>query len=201
MNARNVSLAIVHYPVYNKNREIIATCLSSYDIHDISRSSRCYGIDRLFFINPMETQHNLAERIINHWIDGHGAVYNPTRQEALQLIDVKKNISDVKMDIEKDTGKKPYTIVTSSRYKRECINFHDCKQKLADPEQQYLILFGTGWGLSDEIIEQADFFLEPIMGHADFNHLSVRSASAIVLDRLFGDGRNGGCQHVTDTGN
>ncbi|RLB43293.1 MAG: hypothetical protein DRH23_16495, partial [Deltaproteobacteria bacterium] len=33
---------------------------------------------------------------------------------------------------------------------------------------------------------RADVFLEPIVGPTDFNHLSVRAAVAITLDRLFG---------------
>jgi hypothetical protein len=34
-------------------------------------------------------------------------------------------------------------------------------------------------------LQRADVFLEPIQGPADFNHLSVRAAVAITLDRLF----------------
>ncbi len=36
-------------------------------------------------------------------------------------------------------------------------------------------------------MDNADFFLEPIKGPSDYNHLSVRSAVAIVLDRLLGE--------------
>jgi len=31
-----------------------------------------------------------------------------------------------------------------------------------------------------------DMLLEPIEGYTDYNHLSVRSAAAIILDRLLG---------------
>jgi hypothetical protein len=49
-----------------------------------------------------------------------------------------------------------------------------------------LLLFGTGWGLSDSLTNEADFKLEPIFGKAldGYNHLSVRSAVAIYCDRL-----------------
>ena len=47
-------------------------------------------------------------------------------------------------------------------------------------------MLGTGWGLTDEIMSMADVTLEPILGPTDYNHLSVRSAAAIILDRLRG---------------
>jgi hypothetical protein len=47
-----------------------------------------------------------------------------------------------------------------------------------------LLLFGTGWGLADEVLEAADALLPPLAGPSGYNHLSVRAAAAIVLDRL-----------------
>jgi hypothetical protein len=55
---------------------------------------------------------------------------------------------------------------------------------LGKPDDPYLLLLGTGWGLSDDCFEAADFILEPIAGAGTYNHLSVRSAAAILLDRL-----------------
>ena len=49
-----------------------------------------------------------------------------------------------------------------------------------------LILLGTGWGLADALIPSVSRVLAPIEGASDWNHLSVRSAGAILLDRLFG---------------
>jgi hypothetical protein len=46
---------------------------------------------------------------------------------------------------------------------------------------------GTGWGLTDEFMSSVDRVLEPIQGTAPYNHLSVRSATAIILDRLFAE--------------
>jgi tRNA (guanine37-N1)-methyltransferase len=48
------------------------------------------------------------------------------------------------------------------------------------------MLFGTGQGLSQSLIERCDYLLLPIDGFSEFNHLSVRSAVAIVLDRWLG---------------
>jgi hypothetical protein len=52
-------------------------------------------------------------------------------------------------------------------------------------------VFGTAWGLAPEAIAGADRVLAPIAGAADYNHLAVRSAAAIVLDRLLGDNDSG----------
>jgi hypothetical protein len=47
-----------------------------------------------------------------------------------------------------------------------------------------LLVFGTGWGLAAPVVEEAHAVLEPIRGPGPWNHLSVRSACAIALDRL-----------------
>jgi hypothetical protein len=57
---------------------------------------------------------------------------------------------------------------------------------MADANRPSLILFGTGWGLAPAVLDQADAFLAPLRGASPdgYNHLSVRAACAIVLDRL-----------------
>ena len=51
-----------------------------------------------------------------------------------------------------------------------------------------LLVFGTGWGLAGEVIAGADALLEPVRAReaTGYNHLSVRAACAILLDRLRG---------------
>jgi hypothetical protein len=49
-----------------------------------------------------------------------------------------------------------------------------------------LLLLGTGWGLAESLIPSVSRVLAPIEGDSEWNHLSVRSAAAIILDRLFG---------------
>ena len=48
----------------------------------------------------------------------------------------------------------------------------------------HLIVFGTAWGLAPEIFDGVDATLEPITGNTGYNHLSVRSAVAVILDRM-----------------
>ena len=63
-----------------------------------------------------------------------------------------------------------------------CGDFYDIIQEGQRPA---LVLFGTGWGLAEEVVERCDRMLEPISGAGDYNHLSLRVALGIILDRIF----------------
>ena len=45
-------------------------------------------------------------------------------------------------------------------------------------------MFGTGWGLDQSVFKGVDYVLDPINGIGEYNHLPVRAAIAIILDRL-----------------
>ena len=51
----------------------------------------------------------------------------------------------------------------------------------------FILAFGTGWGLTDDFIRGCDMALEPVAGRGGYNHLPVRAAVAIILDRLLGE--------------
>ena len=40
--------------------------------------------------------------------------------------------------------------------------------------------------MTEDVFARADMVLEPIVGAGKYNHLSVRGAAAIILDRLLG---------------
>jgi hypothetical protein len=61
-------------------------------------------------------------------------------------------------------------------------DFHDFVMK---GQQPALVLFGTGWGLTEKVVERCERMLEPISGAGDYNHLSLRVALGIILDRIF----------------
>ena len=42
-------VGLVHYPMYDKNFNIVATAVTNYDLHDISRSSKTFGVKRYFY--------------------------------------------------------------------------------------------------------------------------------------------------------
>jgi hypothetical protein len=179
-----VSLALIHHPVYNKRGDVIASAVSNLDLHDISRAAKTYGIETFYVVTPLTDQQALVKRITSHWTQGAGAVYNPDRKAALELIKVVGRLEDAVDDLRLAGGGTPLVLATDARFHAGSISFRRCSEMLAG-EVPVLILFGTAWGLSRQIMEGADYILEPIVGPTDYNHLSVRSAVAIVLDRFF----------------
>jgi hypothetical protein len=184
--AANVSIALLHYPVYDKNRQVVATALTNLDLHDIARAARTFGLDRYYVVTPVKEQRGLAERITRHWQEGWGATYNPKRKAALDLVRVMARLDDALMDMEERFGRTARIVVTGAQLRDNSITYAALEELIRDGEQTYLLLFGTGWGMTEEVFARADYVLPPIKGPTDYNHLSVRSAAAIILDRLFG---------------
>lgn len=180
-------LALMHYPVTNKNGDIIASAVTNLDLHDISRAARTYGIKRFYVVTPLSDQKELVNKIVSHWIDGAGSTYNRIRGEALGLIKLMDSLEDVLCDIQETSKAVPRTIVTSAKKNTRGLSRGIGYEKFREMLQggtPHVLLFGTAWGLSEDFIAKADFLLDPIMGDADYNHLSVRSAVSIILDRL-----------------
>ena len=181
-----VYVALLHYPVYDKNRQIVTTAVTNMDIHDIARSGRTYGIKGFFVVIPVKALQRLALKIIDHWERGYGSQYNATRKEALALARVKDTLDDVLIDLEQEYGVRPRIVVTSARPGGRRTSFAQLQDMLINTTHPFLIILGTGWGLTETIISQSDYVLEALEGWTDYNHLSVRSAAAIILDRLLG---------------
>jgi tRNA (guanine37-N1)-methyltransferase len=179
-------VGLIHYPVYNKNGERIASAVTGFDLHDLSRLARTFGVRRLFVITPLEDQQKLAERIIRHWTEGYGATYNVLRKEAFDLVSISPSLEQCVREISSTEGGVPVLVATdASRRKSKGLTYHEAKNMVRS-DQAVLVLFGTGWGLDDAVFEEADYFLDPIEADRGYNHLSVRSAAAIILDRLVG---------------
>ena len=183
----NIHLALVHFPVYNKTGEVVVSSVTTLDVHDISRVCRTFGVGSFFVVTPLKTQQELVERLVGHWLEGHGAEYNPTRKEALLKTRVTKSLDAAVAEVTKQCGKKPQVVVTGAKQVPNSIGYEDLKKKL-HAEDPTLLVFGTGWGLEKNLIQSADYVLEPIEGNNGFNHLPVRGAIAIILDRLLGRG-------------
>lgn len=184
MPGNNLAIALLHYPVYNKHREIVTSALTNLDQHDIARSSRTYGLDRFYIVTPSEEQRTLAARISGHWKEGWGAEYNPDRRDALEIVRLCSTLDEAVSDLQTGFGKKVKTVITGAVTRPDYLDFKSFGKMLADESQPYLLMLGTGWGLTDECFNDADYILEPIQGNGNYNHLSVRSAAAIMLDRL-----------------
>lgn len=179
-------IGLLHYPVYNKNYEKIASSITNFDLHDLSRLARTYGVRRLFVVTPLKDQQDLVKRILRHWTKGYGARYNSDRKEAIEVIRVAESLDAAIKDIRVIEGDKPLLVATdASRQAEGTITFSHIKEILR-AEKTVFIIFGTAWGLHEEVIKAADFSLEPIEGENGYNHLSVRTAAGIILDRLAG---------------
>jgi len=181
----NVHVALLHYPVYNRQRQIIVSAFTNLDIHDIARAALTYGVSRFYLVTPLEDQHQLIQRLLSHWREGDGSTRHPERKQALELVTPAASLAEVVGIIETDCGKKPELWVTSASLAEATLSYSEAREKIHQGNP-LLILFGTGWGLTEEVLAMADSRLAPIRGLSDYNHLSVRSAVAIILDRLMG---------------
>lgn len=180
LEMKKFSLALLHHPVLNKRGEIVTSSISNMDIHDISRVSSTYGLDKYFIVNPDPGQLAFAKEMLSFWQEGYGKTYNEDRSHALALIRLVENLDQIK----EEYG--PYTLVaTSAREIEGAVEIEDLASRAKkNPDERFLLLFGTGWGLSDQVFQAADLILKPIKSKTSYNHLSVRSAAAIIIDRL-----------------
>jgi hypothetical protein len=177
-------IALLHYPIYDKNGSVVTTAVTNIDVHDIARLSRVYGLEAFYVVTPVLTMRRLVARIMEHWESGAGAEYNPTRKEALALAHLMPSLETTICEVERHAGTLPRIVATSARSGENRTSFAELRNRLATDTLPYLLLLGTGWGLTEEAMEQADIVLEPIRGTGDYNHLSVRAAAAVILDRL-----------------
>jgi tRNA (guanine37-N1)-methyltransferase len=182
----SINVALVHHPVLNKEGKIITSSVTNLDLHDIARSSRSFGVDSYFIAHPSKTLRKLLAKICEHWSEGYGYHYNPNRSDALNTVSIVPEFDEILSTIERREGRLPKIIVTSARKYPNSLSFGEMKITLATLDEPVLLVFGTGWGLSEDFMSRADYVLEPIYGVSDFNHLSVRAAAAIILDRLLG---------------
>jgi len=188
---RPVSIALVHYPVLDGEGQVVTTAVTNLDVHDLARSARTYGCAHYFIVHPIHAQRELVERIRSHWVDGPGGKRIPDRKAALDLVRIVPSLDDALVTL---GGRDHVDVwVTTARDVRSAMPLSSARQRIVQEAdggggRPVLIVFGTGWGLAREVIDAADAVLPPLRAAAStgYNHLSVRSACAIVLDRLLG---------------
>ncbi|HEY6838163.1 MAG TPA: RNA methyltransferase, partial [Geobacteraceae bacterium] len=111
----NVSIALLHHPVYDKNRQVVTTAVTNLDIHDIARSARTYGLHRYYVVTPVAEQQEMVERIRRHWLEGWGATYNPKRREALELIRLADGLEAVLLELATEFGREAKVVLTGAQ--------------------------------------------------------------------------------------
>jgi hypothetical protein len=187
--------ALVHYPIRERDGRTASAAVTNIDVHDIARSSHTFGLAGFFVVSPIDAQRALVVRILEHWRSGAGLRRMPHRSEALAICQAAESIEACCTWIFEREGQRPRVLATAARDAsgRTATRYSDVSRLLAAPSDvPSLILFGTGHGLADSVLELADILIEPIQGVAGYNHLSVRAAAAITFDRLFGRTEVGG---------
>lgn len=177
-------VVVLHHPVTNKHGTVVTTAPVGPDIHDISRSCATYGVERYYVATPLERHRIFVQRMVDHWTVGHGASYNPDRKAALGIVEVVESLEEAIKAVESSSGLRPLTVATTAQEGRTTITFEGLRRRLQAVGQPFLLVFGTGSGLVDEVLSSCDECLEPILGPTPYNHLPVRAAVAIILDRL-----------------
>lgn len=186
-----LDIALVHYPVHNKKGAIIASAVTNLDLHDLARLAKTYELGAFHVITPVKAQQALIRRIVDHWLAGWGSHHDETRVDALKLVQVSDSLEEAKAKMQARTGKEPVVLATVAQERGRVLSVAEARGLLED-SRPVLLLFGTAWGLAREIVEQADYVLPPVQKHAPYNHLSVRTAAAIIVDRVLGDRGQGG---------
>lgn len=127
------------------------------------------------------------EKLIDHWQYGYGATYNPVRGEALSRVRMRQDVDEMIGEIRSESLGEPIIIGTSSKERPDkAIGYEEVRELGREGVRPVHILFGTGWGLTDEVVDRCERMLIPIKGEGDYNHLSLRVALGITLDRIFG---------------
>ncbi len=186
---RRLAIALVHWPVLDQQGATVTSAITNLDVHDLARSARTYGCSDYFIVHPVAAQRDLVARICEHWRDGSSGKRIPDRKVALALIRTAPALADVYAEL---GGRENVELwVTAARsVSQAAIDTAEARRRLEDGSagKPVLLLFGTGWGLARDVIDSADVVVAPIRATeaTGFNHLSVRAACAILLDRFRG---------------
>ena len=177
----------VHYPVLDKRGEKSSTAITGMDLHDIARACRTYGIKKYLLVTPLAQQREMAKRIAGHWTSGWGSEYNPDRKEAFSTLKIFASVQKALAWVLEKEKREPFKIATTAKRHAGARHWLSLKREILKKDHSPVFMFGTGWGLHDEVMDISDAVMTPITGGCDgWNHLSVRSAVGITLDRFFG---------------
>ncbi len=179
MKTNNIYIALLHYPMVSADGTV-TTAVTNLDIHDIARVTATYGLGGYLIVHPDSFYRAFTSRLVAHWTQGAGGQKNPDRKRALKTVSVVETVDDAVSFVTKKHGQRPLVVATTARR----FPFSKPMSDLATTQTPILLLFGTGGGMTDSFLQTADFVVEPIETGSGYNHLSVRSAVSIFIDRL-----------------
>lgn len=173
-------VCLAHYPVLDAGGEVVTTSVTNLDVHDIARSSSTYGLAGYYAVSPIAAQREMIQRVIGNW-QGSAERYEK-RGAALAAARTAESIEAVLDAIAARHGVRPHVVATTAKSRPGA-----AVVPTPPADTPMMLLFGTGYGLAEAAFALSDQVLEPIRADAAFNHLSVRSAVAVTLERLFGE--------------
>src|SRR5262249_7992871 len=177
-------LALVHHPVLDRNGRIVTSAITSLDIHDLARSACTFGVRAFFIVHPVAEQRHFAATVIDHWKFDFGRAFYARRRAALELVLPAPDPDASLATAEQLSGTRPLVLHTSARTERG-ESFAGLRARITPRDSPpLLILLGTGFGLAPELAQRSDLIAQSIRGVGAYNHLSVRAAGAIILERL-----------------
>lgn len=206
MSQIRLAVGLLHWPVLDRTKRVVATNITNLDVHDIARACRVYGVESYYLVHPAQEQLMFVARLLDHWRVGEGQRFNPMRATALTMVQTAPSLERAVAEFDPEAvviGTTARTIEGLSRVSfAELRSFlhgelqpspgeskiaSDIRAKLTGRKSIFL-LFGTGFGMTEEVLRACDLLLEPMRGAPplDYRHLSVRSAVSICLDRLLG---------------
>jgi len=183
---RRIAIALVHYPVLDAGAGIVTSAITNLDVHDLSRSARAFGASDYFIVHPITAQRDLVEKIKEHWATGSSGKRIPARKDALALVRTVPLLEDAYAAMGGRDAIEVWT--TGAKAAPGVMSMADARAKIEGDGKPVLVVFGTAWGLGPTVHEGADGRLAPIVATRDtaYNHISVRAACAIYMDRLLG---------------
>lgn len=185
--ARRLYLALLHHPVLGKDGTAGTSSVTTLDVHDLARVGRTYGARASFVVTPSEEQRALVDEIRSHFTRGAGAAVAPDRATALEHVFAVATLEDARTRIESDVGA-ARLVLTAAHARQPLVSPHLVGEEIARGAP-ILLCFGTAHGLAPEplgaLFHPGDGWLPPIEP-GGYNHLSVRAAIAVIVDRLAG---------------
>jgi hypothetical protein len=183
---RRVAIALVHYPVLDAGGGIVTSAITNLDVHDLARSARAFGASDYFIVHPITAQRELVEKIKEHWATGSSGKRIPARKDALALVRTVPLLEDAYAAMGGREAIEVWT--TGAKAAPGVMSMGEARAKIEAEGKAVLVVFGTAWGLGPILHGGADGRLAPIVAARDtaYNHISVRAACAIYMDRLLG---------------
>ncbi|WP_245802437.1 RNA methyltransferase [Desulfacinum hydrothermale] len=166
----------------------MASAVTNLDLHDLARLACTYDLPACYVVTPLKDQQELVKRLTHHWFHNVGKELHPDREKALRRLRLAPSVEAACAEIRQETGKDPILWATSARRHSRVTEPAQARGILEKEEVPGMLLLGTGWGLAPSVLDLCAGFLPPIEGRSQYNHLSVRSAASILVDRFFGQG-------------